>query len=339
MTEGKHAKAKIQQYAEQHGLKYTEARRALRAAAAPAPLLAEVPCDLLHVGGCFGADRAVHHDGRACWAWAIVEQPDYPKPKPDWKLIGSASLTLGRAHRVVQRYPAGNEWHPEQRWFLDLVYAVLLAEQPELEPGWLGLRQAVLDNDLAAVDALCEPLDRAVVEFLDVNPERWWKGAKLRIDAAVERVAPASGPGLDDEAWHLQVDGEQARRRLWERMIAAKAETWRHAFDLAGHDPDGNPEHKHVFWERPVRHLSALLVDRHGGYAPGASVHLAADGSRATVNRVIWGADGPPTGYWISAQHYPLPLQGTRVGPEAIAGPAEPLHHSKWPRLESLGKA
>lgn len=362
MAEAKHTKRKIRVYAEEHGVSYVAARRALTGepAVPETPLRAEVPCDLVNPF-CYALGGR-NHPGRTCWRWEHLD---------DWELRAtvsydtrsSADLVRGRAHAVY--YRTSKTFEPATRvygsslgraeWVLGLVYAILLAEQPELDPGWTALWDAVLADDLAAVDALCEPLDRAAMSFLNVDADTWWKGSKLRIDAAVQRVlARVEGTPAKERHWEEVLDVPAARRWAWEQMIWAEAERWGKAFALDHVDSDGFPQYNSVAWLDPGQRIDAFLVQRYDGYPKYTRVQLA-DGQVGLVFGAQWRESGAPKAYVLHIETgqsdyrgRPTYLKGVRtVAPNTIVGPApepapaaaEPAVDQTRPRTQQSGPA
>ncbi|MCG8971313.1 hypothetical protein [Streptomyces sp. CL12-4] len=56
-------------------------------------------------------------------------------------------------------------------------------QRPELLPDRAQVRAAVEADDLAAVDALMEPLDRAAARLTTKVPSIWWGEGKPALDA------------------------------------------------------------------------------------------------------------------------------------------------------------
>ncbi|MFD7560704.1 hypothetical protein ACFV9E_40200 [Streptomyces sp. NPDC059835] len=106
-----------------------------------------------------------------------------------WAVLRSAELPGGRAEQVAQRVADAeartsnsarwSHFHGwEARWLLALVYAMLTAQQPKLRPDPARLRAAVEADDLEAVDAAMEALDRAAARLLTKDSERWGGGGQ-----------------------------------------------------------------------------------------------------------------------------------------------------------------
>ncbi|CAL9619287.1 hypothetical protein SUDANB58_05797 (plasmid) [Streptomyces sp. enrichment culture] len=73
---------------------------------------------------------------------------------------------------------------------------------------------------------------------------------------------------------------------------------WRRTWEPTVRNASGVLEAPGVLWVAVKGWLDALLVDRHGGHAPGARVRLG-DGRTALVYAVEWCEDGPPVAYRV----------------------------------------
>lgn len=297
MTTDKHAKRAARDLAAREGISYTAARR--RLAAGPVdqehqepqrlPAFAPVvstPCP----EGCDGSG----HPGAVCRAW----RPADTEGRTRWEVRRAAELPVGRAEQLAERverprqatqsgrWAAYHAW--ENEWLLALVYAMLTDQRPELLPDRARLRAAVEADDLAAVDALMEPLDRAAARLLTKVPEVWWGEVKPLLDAYADTVESDDGRDLLTAPWQ-EIEARHVVSRLVERWRKA----WVPVRNERGYmDPPG------VMWLPVKGWLDARLVDEHGGHAPGARVRLK-DGRPAVVYAVEWGETGSPAAYRV----------------------------------------
>ncbi|MEV4975558.1 hypothetical protein [Streptomyces scopuliridis] len=290
MTIDKDFKRAARELAEREGISYTAARR--RLAAGPGddkvqepPVLVpivSVPCS----EGCDGSG----HLGAVCRVW----RPADVKSGARWEVRRAAELPSGRADQIAERaegpdaraygrYPILND-----AWLLALVYAMLSDRQPELLPDRARLRAAVEADDLAAVDTLMEPLDRAAARLTTKVPETWWGEVKPVLDAYADEVESNNGRDLATLSWQ-EIEARDAVGRLVGKWRTA----WTPVRNYNGYwDPPG------VMWNAVKGWLDARLVDRHGGYAPKSRVRLA-DDRPAFVYAVEWGEAGPPEAYRV----------------------------------------
>nr|WSX54165.1 hypothetical protein OG409_37800 [Streptomyces sp. NBC_00974] len=290
MTIDKHAKRNARELAAREGISYTAARRRLAQTEAhqePSPFLRTTgqPCP----AGCEGSG----HPGTVCWSW----RPEDSRDMARWAVLRSAELPGGRAEQVAQRAEDAEaktsgpaQWARfrgwGERWLLALVYAMLTDQQPEVRPDPARLRAAVEADDLAGVDAVMEPLDRAAARLLTKDSERWWRETKPRLDAYAAAVA------ADDSypsTWQ-EVETRSALDRLVER--------WRRAWEVTERNMHGVLEAPGVLWPAAKGQLDAFLVSRHGGHAPKAQVRLT-DGRPVLVVAAEWEEAGPPVAYLV----------------------------------------
>ncbi|MFE9783651.1 hypothetical protein ACFYPA_36600 [Streptomyces sp. NPDC005775] len=292
MTDDKHAKHAARALAAREGISYTAARRRLAGAVdqeqqeprppVVAPLTSR-PCP----EGCEGSG----HPGTVCWSW----RPADVKGGARWEVRRSAELPGGRAEQLAQRADGarhktqGARWASfhawEDRWLLALVYAMLTDQQPELLPDRARLRAAVETDDLAAVDAAMEPLDRAAARLMTKVPEVWWSEVKPLLNTYADAV---ENDDRELTTWQ-EIDARDVVDRLVDRWRTAWVPVRNHRGYM---DPPG------VLWSGPKGWLDALLVGQHGGHAPGARVRLT-DGRPALVYAVEWGEAGPPVAYRV----------------------------------------
>ncbi|MBC2869811.1 hypothetical protein [Streptomyces mexicanus] len=298
MTADKHAKRAARNLAAREGISYAAARRRLAAAPVdvdqehqePRPPVAvpmvSAPCP----EGCEGSG----HPGTACWAW----RPADVGSGTSWAVRRAAELPGGRAEQLAERVERpwqktpGGPWASfhawDDRWLLALVYAMLTDQRPELRPDRGALRAAVEADDLAAVDALLEPLDRAAARLTTKVPAVWWGEVKPLLDAYADDVESDDGRDLLVVSWQ-EVEARHVVGRLVDRWRKAWVPVRNHNGYM---DPPG------VMWIVVKEWLDARLVDQHGGHAPGARVRLG-DGRPAVVRAVEWGEDGPPVAYRV----------------------------------------
>lgn len=214
-----------------------------------------------------------------------------------WVVRRSAELPGGRAEQLAQRAEDAEAktsaparqlrfrgW--EDRWLLALAYSMLTAQRPELRPAPARLRAAVEADDLEAVDAAMEPLDRAAARLLTKDSERWWREVKPQLDEYAAAVAADdSHPSTWQEA--------EARNVVW-RLV----ERWRKAWEATERNMHGVLEAPGVMWTAPKGHVDALLVARLGGHAPRSWVRLT-DGRPALAVAAEWAEAGPPVAYLV----------------------------------------
>ncbi|SBT94001.1 hypothetical protein GA0115233_107635 [Streptomyces sp. DI166] len=300
MTTDKQFKRAARELAEREGISYTAARR--RLAAAPEPSVSDplteastaieshqepTPPRIYRTAGvpCPVDCDGTAHPNAVCWLW----RPEDSKGVRH-EVRRAAQLPNGRAAEVCWRYepkPGNGSFHArEARWLLALVYAMLTDQHPELRPGRAELRAAVETDDQDAVDAVMEPLDRAAARLLTKVPEQWWGEVKPRLDAYAAFVENDDRPL---QTWQ-EIDDRHWVGRLVDR--------WRQAWRETHLNMHGFYEAPGVLWLAPKGWLDTLLVDRHGGYGPGARVRLA-DGRPAVVYAAEWVGEGEPVAYRI----------------------------------------
>ncbi|WP_225629594.1 hypothetical protein [Streptomyces werraensis] len=294
MTDDKHAKRAARDLAAREGISYTAARRRLARAVDQehqesrppvAVPIVSTPCP----EGCDGSG----HPGTVCWAW----RPADVKGAVRWEVRRAAELPGGRAEQLAEREERprqktpGAQWSAyhswEDRWLLALVYAMLTDQRSELLPDRARLRAAVEADDLAAVDALMEPLDRAAARLMTKVPAVWWGEVKPTLDAYADAVE-SDDRDLMTLSWR-----EVEERHVVGRLVDRWRKAWVPVQKSNGYwDPPG------VMWLSAKEWLDARLVDQHGGHAPGARVRFG-DGRPAVVYAVEWGEDGPPVAYRV----------------------------------------
>ncbi|OLT26589.1 hypothetical protein BJF83_20720 [Nocardiopsis sp. CNR-923] len=279
------------------------------------------PFDMMTVGGgpCPPGCNENRHLGLACWTW----RPEDAKGS-SWQVRQWADLPSGRAERVTQqahemrhgddprRSTYDSPWR--DRWLLALIYAMLTDQRPELVPDPGALRTAVEADDLAAVDAVMDPLDRAAAHLTTRDPEQWRADVRPRLDAYADWVE------ADDAIPYTWIESERGTRR-WKLV-----EKWRQAWETYV-NLDGYRQVRGAPWAAPKRDLDTVLTARHGGHAPGTQVRLD-DGSPARVYAAEWEQDGPPGAYWVRDlvpnEYRPGQLK-TAMGPGRCVDAAECL--------------
>lgn len=284
MTDDKHTKRAARELAAAEGISYTAARRRLvdgrqehqeQEAPPVAYLIASSSC----AEGCDGSA----HPTALCRAW----RPKDAKGA-SWAVRRSAELPGGRAEQVMERAEGSERRYGqypvwEDRWLLALVYTMLTDQRPELRPDRAALRAAVEADDLAAVDAVTEPLDRAAARLLTKVPAVWWGEVKPRLDAYADDIE------ADDREPLTWQDVEDRRG------VVRLVERWRKAW-VPVRNHNGYMDPPGVMWLAPKGWLDRLLVAQHGGTLD--RVRLA-DGRPATVYAAEWGEDGPPIAYRV----------------------------------------
>lgn len=285
MTADKHAKRAARDLAAREGISYTAARRRLAAGNGDQEQREQPPVLVPIAGtpcpeGCDGSG----HRGAVCRVWVPADAEGVR-----WEVQRAAELPRGRANVLAER--SEGECRPgtynvlADAWLLALVYAMLTDRRPELRPDRAVLRAAVEADDLAAVDRLMAPLDRAAARLTTKVPVVWWGEVKPLLDAYADAVETDT---REPETWQ-EADDRHTVGRLVER--------WRRAWvPVRNHngywDPPG------VMWNAVKGWVDDRLADEHGGHAPGARVRLE-DGRPAVVYAVEWGEDGPPAGYRV----------------------------------------
>ncbi|MGW3910511.1 hypothetical protein ACWEBX_03150 [Streptomyces sp. NPDC005070] len=290
MTDDKHTKRAARALAAREGISYTAARRRLTAGPVDQEQRELLPPVAVPMVGnpCPEGCAGFGHPGTACWAW----RPKDATGAASWEVRRAAELPGGRADQVMRRAEelregTSSRWSRfhawESRWLLALVYAMLTDQSPELRPDRAALRAAVESDDLAAVDAVMEPLDRAAARVLTKVPAQWWGKVKPRLDAYADKVeADTREPGTWREVEERQVVGSLVDQ--WRR-------TW-----VPVRNHNGYVDAPGVMWRSPKGWVDELLVAQHGGTLD--RVRLA-DGRPATVYAAEWGEDGPPVAYRV----------------------------------------
>ncbi|MEU3656441.1 hypothetical protein AB0E67_27270 [Streptomyces sp. NPDC032161] len=288
MTTDKHAKRAARELATRENISYTAARRRL---AEPSNVDQEQPPQLIPIAidicpeSCDGSG----HPGALCRPWRAR---DVSGKTARWDVRRAADLPAGRADQVAERaegsdarsygrYPILND-----AWLLALVYGMLTDQEPELRPDRVRLRAAVEADDLAEVDAVMRPLDRAAARLMTKNPDVWRHEVKPRLDAYAD-VMESDTRELPTWPTLQELDDRAAMDRLVRKWRTA----WTPAQNYNGYwDPPG------VMWMAPKRWLDSLLISQHGGHA--GRVRLAG-GRPALVYAVEWGEEGPPIAYHV----------------------------------------
>ncbi|WP_119580628.1 hypothetical protein [Streptomyces europaeiscabiei] len=297
MTTDKQFKRAARELAEREGISYTAARRRLAAIPepavsdplTPAPAVTEAdqeptpPRIYLTTGAPCQVDcDGTAHPNAVCWLWRPEDSKNVRH-----EVRRAAQLPNGRAREFAWRYEPQSSFHGrEAHWLLALVYAMLTDQYPELRPGRAELWAAVETDDMGAVDAVMEPLDRAAARLLTKVPDQWWCEVKPRLDAYATFVENDDRPL---QTWQ-EIDDRHWVGRLVDR--------WRKAWEKTHMNMHGFWEAPGVMWLAPKDWLDELLVGRHGGHAPGARVSLA-DGRPAVVYAAEWGDEGEPVAYRI----------------------------------------
>ncbi|MFC9056219.1 hypothetical protein ACFYO6_39155 [Streptomyces anthocyanicus] len=164
---------------------------------------------------------------------------------------------MRRDEEATENTPSRWAWlHAwETKWLLALVYAMLTDQRSEPLLDRARLRAADADA-LAAVDTAREPLDRAAARLMTKVPAVWCGEAKPRIDAYADAVEH------DDR--ELSTWPEIDARHVVDRLVGQ----WRRTWEPTMRNASG------VLWDAVMGWRDALLVDRHGGHAPGARARL-----------------------------------------------------------------
>ncbi|MFC8899072.1 hypothetical protein [Streptomyces cinereoruber] len=302
MTTDKQLKRAARELAAREGISYTAARRRLTSApdagvsasltptsAADGTGLEPEPPRLYPIARavCATVCDGTAHPGALCRPW----RPEDSKAA-QLEVQRAARLPIGRAGELCNRfepptatYPEGSFFARDAIWLLDLVYAMLTDQHPELRPGRAELRAAVEADDRAAVDAVMEPLDRAAARLMTKVPEQWWGEVKPRLDAYADFV--------DADDREILTWQEADDRDAVGRLVAEWRRRWTPARNLNGYmDPPG------VLWLAPKGWLDDLLVEQHGGHGDGARIRLT-DGRPAIVYAAEWSEAGAPVAYRV----------------------------------------
>ncbi|MFE7113118.1 hypothetical protein ACFU98_42490 [Streptomyces sp. NPDC057575] len=288
MTDAKHAKRAARELAAREGISYTAARRRLADAS---DVDQEQPPQLIPIAigicpeGCDGSG----HPGALCRPW---RPRDVSGRTARWDVRCAADLPTGRADQVAERAEGPNARsygrYPilDDAWLLALVYAMLTDQEPELLPDRVQLRAAVEADDLAAVDAVMRPLDRAAARLMTKDPNVWWGEVKPRLGAYVDAMESDT---REPPAWPTLQELDD--RAAVDRLVRKWRTAWTPAQNYNGYwDPPG------VMWNAPKRWLDSLLISQHGGHA--GRVRLP-DGRPALVYAAEWGEAGPPIAYHV----------------------------------------
>jgi hypothetical protein len=273
------------------GGKYTEALRAEQEhqELGEPPVLVPITTTWCEPG-CDGSP----HAGASCKSWEprwdslVLDRlaaTDRDSVSRAYAAYQAASLPNERVDSLTKRFL--DEWPSSSAWLVGLVYAMLLEEQPELTPDVRELRAAVEAADVAGVDLLMQPLDRAAVALLDPEADHWWNTAHPRITAFAHRV-------VDDPDFELDFHDvtvlfrRQRTITLAQRWIAAQVER---------RNSDGYMEREVVPWYRLQPALAAVLTSQTGGFSHGDVVGV--DGKPMRVVTGVWGRSGPPIAYKV----------------------------------------
>ncbi|MEV7856810.1 hypothetical protein [Streptomyces sp. NPDC088183] len=276
MTDDKHAKRAARELAAREGISYTASRRRL---AEPGDVDQEQPPVLvpIAVGICAEGCDGSRHPGALCRPW---RPKDVSGRVARWEVRRAAELPVGRADQVAERVEAGRK---PNTWLLALAYAMLTDQHPELRPDRTALRAAVEADDLTAVNAVMEPLDRAAARLMTKAPAVWHDEVKPRLDAYAD--------AMETDTWELATWQEVEERAAVDRLVRKWRQAWTPVRNYNGYwDPPG------VMWAAPKGWLDSLLISQHGGHA--GRVRLP-DGLPALVYAVEWSEAGPPTAYHL----------------------------------------
>lgn len=280
MTVNKHQKRAARELAAREGISYTDAVYRIRDGGAgqdqEAPPVAYLIASTVCPDDC---DGSVHPTGVLCRTWR-------PKDAKGcrWEVRQLASLPSGRAEEIARRNEPGSSFiGRDATWLLALVYAMLTDQFPELRPDRAALRAAVEADDLAAVDAALEPLDRAAARLLTKVPAVWWGEVKPRLDAYAD-----------------DVETDDRRMLTWQEVddrhdVGRLVEQWRRAW-VPVRNGNGYMDAPGVMWLAPKGWLDEVLVEQHGGHLWRLRLP---DGRPATVYAAEWGEAGPPVAYRV----------------------------------------
>ncbi|MFB6668492.1 hypothetical protein [Streptomyces parvus] len=281
MTDDKHAKRAARDFAAREGISYTAARRRL---AQPGDVDQEQPPVLvpIAVGICAEGCDSSRHPGALCRPW---RPRDVNGRGARWEVRCAAELPVGRADQVAERVEAGRKPGTyntmNDTWLLALAYAMLTDQRPELRPDRTALRAAVEADDLEAVDAVMEPLDRTAARLMTKVPQVWHDEVKPRLDSYADAT--------ETDTRELTTWQEAEERDAVDRLVRKWRQAWTPVRNYNGYwDPPG------VMWPAPKGWLDSLLLGQHGGH--GGRVRLP-DGRPALVYAVEWGEAGPPLAY------------------------------------------
>ncbi|MGW0920715.1 hypothetical protein ACWD3J_17075 [Streptomyces sp. NPDC002755] len=279
MTDDKHWKRAARELAAREGISYTAALRWLgegrreREREGQGRLPGLVPtASLVCPEGCDGS----MHPSAVCRAWRPKDAKGARR-----EVQQLATLPSGRALKLAQRYEVDSRDGRDDAWVLALVYAMLTDQRPELRPDRAALRAAVEADDLNAVDAAMEPLDRAAARLLTKVPTQWWNEVQGQLDDYAD-----------------DVEADDRKPRTWQEIedryaVGRLVEQWRTAWDPV-RNGNGYNYAPPVLWPIPKGWLDELLVARHGGTL--GRVRLPG-GRPGTVYAAEWGEDGPPVAY------------------------------------------
>ncbi|MFH8813036.1 hypothetical protein ACH4GZ_38555 [Streptomyces hygroscopicus] len=288
MTADKHTKRAARELAAREGISYTAARRRL-ADQGPADEALDEPPRLYPIvttpctHGCDGTP----HPGYVCETWHPFNNRG--NPLTSWATCQAASLPGRRAISLADRFQEKPQYgySQDQSWVLAAVYAMLLDEEPETVPDPHRLRAAVEADDIAAVDALMQPLDLAAVRLLGAPIEEWHTTGFPRLRAWATRVTTTEP---DEPAWDMALIEYNSRcLKLAERFLKSQEERRNY---------NGYMETEPVSWWFSVPFLTEMLRQTRGGHPLGTRVRLT-DGRPALVYGLGWGQAGPPVAYRV----------------------------------------
>lgn len=242
--------------------------------------------------GCDGSP----HPGASCRSWDPINFGQATVPGA-FDTCQAADLPRGRVRSLDYRFLREDQYTRVLRseWWLGLIYAMVLDEQPELTPDPVALRAACEANDIATVDILMGPLDRAAVQIVGApDTDRWHEVERPRVETFVERTLSEDGPHAryvrgEIETWDITV-----RERLHD--ATQLAERWHKAFEKK-RNWDGYMACEGVIWHEPQKALDMVLLTHTAGHAIGTDVEV--DGQQVHVRAAIWGSAGPPVAYWV----------------------------------------
>ncbi|MEQ0560765.1 hypothetical protein ABJI51_16890 [Amycolatopsis sp. NEAU-NG30] len=285
-------RAEIRAYMAEHQVNYTTAKRAveLRISQQP-PVLIPITstwCD----PGCDGSP----HPGATCRTW-------YPflhsRPVGAFDVCQAAALPGDRVRSLCHRFTDGRQFGAggiAPTWLLALIYAMLLDEQPELAPDPRRLRDAVNAGDLSAVDMLMQPLDRAAVDLVHPDTDRWWNATHPRLTAFAARVLDDPATQEDTQPWDVTVLEHRNR-------VTTLAQRWEQA-QKERRNWHGYLEREALVWNMLKDPLDAVLLAQAGGHARDTPVDV--DGRRMRIILPIWGPAGPPVAYDVKPVDAPV---------------------------------
>jgi hypothetical protein len=287
MTANRQRKLAARAVSASTGRSYTQSLRAVSEGPAGPRWGVRLPSGQVHPADSEQAARELAAElGRGQLARVVCRQAPEPVA-PDWVEVDPVDQKeIGRLHRLklaadwhsrgtylADRFPpkpargmimyGGNAEH-SRGVYLHLVYDTLLADRPGLAPDPVAMAAARQAGNLAAVDALMHPLDRAARLFLGQAPEVF----HAAVGAHAKQLAARDKPTRDWQRTDMLAS-------YWHASMRERTNHW------------GYPT-RSGFPVPAVRHiLDAILVSVAGGHAPGERVELA-DGREAWVWDVQW---------------------------------------------------